>query len=140
MQKAYRFMGLVAAVAFLAVFFIIQRNLLSGTVLDPGLRAGGGKILALQLDVNRSDCLQAGEQVQIRLTVTNPTRKLLSIKTQNLPVVDLTVEDHYSHRVLQSWAQQNPDKARSPSTWLPVRAKCTKWYGSFLTLSIILAL
>jgi hypothetical protein len=86
-------------------------------------------LLRIRVDHPEKPCLKGGDSLNIGFTVTNEGQKAMILESKDKPVLDLTIIESPSMKVISSWAEQNPDKVQHRVEWQPDEVKTLnfKW-------------
>jgi hypothetical protein len=82
------------------------------------IQEAGVNNLLLRWESDRS-WVKVGETVRMRFRVTNVGQQLIVYETADHSVLDITVEDVNSQKLILSWSSQNPDKVLHRVEWIP---------------------
>lgn len=79
--------------------------------------------IELKLHVNRSDCLQAGEPLEIEFTTQNTGKQPVSFGSATMPVLDIVIHEPGSRQLAGSWSEQNPSLVSHNVEWQPGKVR-----------------
>lgn len=88
----------------------------------PLIHSGPYDGLGLKLEADHSFG-QFNKPIYLRFTATNETAQVYVIESKDLPVLDVTVTDAASKRILQSWSAEHPQQAAQRVEWQPHETK-----------------